>query len=309
MKTFCFTSRDNTGALKKGSIQAVDRADALRQIKSKGCVPVSVTEGSGIATGTRELWSPALTKLTLGLAGSVVIVVALWGVWRTYEKRMPVKSAALKTENVALSTRAVHVTKPENPSKKVVPVAPTLQPIADVAAPPSPAVPQPIENQPATPSQPVPVEPQPPQPPQPPNPYKSQTEQLLAMAMSVSPGTSVPPLPLSPSLETDFSNSLTNVIVIYSDDDAKTANTKENVAVAKNQLLELVKNGRSVSEVLKEYQDTVNGQVELRNQAQQELNALYQSGKTEEAQSFLEKINSSFKEQGIQGISVPRSKK
>jgi len=127
--------------------------------------------------------------------------------------------------------------------------------------------------------------------------------------MSIPPGAPVPPLPIVGNLDSDFVNSLTNTIVIYDDDDERTANIKENVAIAKNQLLELVKQGRSVSEVLQEYQNKANEQADLRSEAQKELSELYQSGKTEEAKTFMEKVNKEFTESGITPISMSQPRK
>jgi len=53
MKVFDYRFRDIAGALKKGTLQAVDRPDARRQIKTKGCAPVPVTEGNAAHSGVR----------------------------------------------------------------------------------------------------------------------------------------------------------------------------------------------------------------------------------------------------------------
>jgi len=138
-----------------------------------------------------------------------------------------------------------------------------------------------------------------------PHQFKNKTEQLLSMAMSVPPGGFVPPLPISPEMEQDFAKSLTNEIVIFSDDDERTANIKENVAVAKNQLIEMVKQGRSVADVIQEYQKTRNEHTAARSEAQAELSNLYRSGKTQEAREYMEKVNKAFTEMGIDPVSLP----
>jgi len=118
----------------------------------------------------------------------------------------------------------------------------------------------------------------------------------------------VPPLPISKDLDMDFVNSLSNEIVIYDDDDDRTANIKENVAVTKNQLLELVKQGRSVSEVLKEYEKQTNERAAIRSEAQVELSNLIKNGSTKEAKAYLENINKAFGDLGIEPITLPRAR-
>ena len=139
-----------------------------------------------------------------------------------------------------------------------------------------------------------------------PSPYKTQTEALLSMAMSVPPGASIPPMPIPPDLDNDFANSLTNVIVIYDDDDERTAAIKEDVAVTKNQLLELVMQGRNVAEVLKEYQEETNKRAAIRSEAQIHFNKLLRDGSPDEAKAYMEEVNRAFAELGIEPICVPR---
>jgi len=71
MKTFSYTSRDRDGRLKKGTVQAVDRAGAMREVKAMGGVPLSVTEaragtGGGSTAGRRVLlWASLLVPVAL----------------------------------------------------------------------------------------------------------------------------------------------------------------------------------------------------------------------------------------------------
>ena len=311
MKTFCYTSRDHSGALKKGTLQAIDRADALRQIKSMDCVPVSVTESSGVASGAHVSWNPTWNRRAVWLATAAVLLIAALVVWRSVAKRHEPPAAALGTP-----PQSVRPSQPANQAVKSARAVPKPKPAVSAAETPPQDVPQTAEAAEMLPTPASGVSPavqaealKPPQPPKPPNPYKTQTEQVLAMALSVPPGASIPPLPLSPNLNADFAKSLTNKIAIYDEDDDRTINTKENVAVAKGQLLELVKNGQNVSDVLKELQDKTNERAELRSQAKRKLADLYKNGSPEEAQAYLETVNKTFKEQGIEPISPPFSQK
>ena len=312
MKSFGYTFRDASGALKKGTLQAEDRADALRQIKAKGCVPVSVAEGQAAAGG--PAWNPAWTVRGAWIAAAGVVLIGGLAVWHRAERK-PVKRPAVVAADV----------KKTAPAAKPKPVKPASAKPVQAAAQPAPAQPVPEKPTPAErpataaalpASRPGPAPaPQPaepaaePVPPPSPSQFKTSTEQLLGLAMSIPPGNPIPPLPIVPGLDKDFVNSLTNEIVIFSDDDERTANVKENVAVAKNQMLELVKEGRSVAEVLKEYENTVNERAAARSEAQAELSNLYRSGKTQEAREYMEKVNKAFTEMGIDPVSLPSAKR
>jgi len=312
MKTFGYTLRDKEGALKKGSLQAVDRIDALRQIKDMGCIPVAVTEGKGVVPSARAPWNPATWNRAVWMAAAGVVLIAALSVWLTADKK-PAKRPAPVTAAAGTPSRSVRSALPTNQTVKTVRPAPKPVPVPSAVGTPTrgvrdeTALPRPAvasEKRPHQTPAPKPVAEE--QKPQRPSAYKTKTEQLLAMAMSVPPGSAIPPLPITQGLDSDFANSLTNVIVIYDDDDDRTAAIKEDVAITKNQLLELVKQGRSVADVLKEYQDTTNERAEVRNAAQRELTDLIKNGTPEEAKAYLDKVNKAFTELGVEPIAMPR---
>jgi hypothetical protein len=317
MKTFGYTYRDKEGALKSGSLQARDRADALRQIKDMGYIPIAVTEGKAPVAGARTSWNPATWRpaVWVGAAAGVVLVAAL-SAWLMASKK-PAKRSAPATTTAETPRRGARSALPASQTAKAVPLAapkPVLatDPVAvtplqinrDATVQPNSAVVSKKSPSQVSASEPGEEE----QTPKRSSPYKSKTEQLLAMAMSVPPGAAMPPLPITRELDSDFADSLTNVIVIYDDDDDRTAAIKEDVAVSKNELLELVMQGRSVAEVLKEYQNTTNERAAIRNEAQRELADLLKSGKPEEAKAYLDQINKAFTDLGIEPIAMPRKK-
>lgn len=310
MKTFGYTSRDKSGALNNGTLQAVDRIDALRQIKSRGCVPVAVTEGKSVAASTRVAWNPAWSK-TAFLAATAVILIAAVVLWLKVDRTPVSKEQRAEERGMRTTPRASRHAHSTNQTAKTVKQSPQPIPAAvvqDVPAEP-PAKPDAIPAaHKAAPPAPV-TQTAEPEAPKRPNTYKSATEGLLSMAMSIPPGELIPPLPISADLDADFANSLTNVIVVYDDDDAHAVNIKENVAVAKNQLLEQLKAGQSVSEVLKAYEKDTNERASIRIEAQQELNKIIESGSQEEAAEYVEKVNKAFAEIGVEPISLPRARK
>jgi len=277
-------------------------------------VPVSVNDGQSFYSGSRIPWNPAWNKKSGWAAASVIILIAGLVVWRFGKTQIPASEStkrvsatapvqSLYAKNTAVgpvSAVPVNQGAPAAKSNKGAPVAisQTLEipeatritPFSSQQAPvPGPQVSEPVQQK-------------------HPHSYKTATEGLIAMAMSVPPGEMVPPLPISKDLDMDFVNSLSNEIVIYDDDDDRTANIKENVAVTKNQLLELVKQGRSVSEVLKEYEKQTNERAAIRSEAQVELSNLIKNGSTKEAKAYLENINKAFGDLGIEPITLPRAR-
>jgi len=76
MKIFSYTSRDKDGRLRKGTVQAVDRMGAMREVKAMGGVPLAVTEARA---GTGGAGPPAGRRVLLGASLLVpVILAALW---------------------------------------------------------------------------------------------------------------------------------------------------------------------------------------------------------------------------------------
>jgi peptidyl-tRNA hydrolase len=305
MKTFGYSCRDNSGALKKGTLRAIDRTDALLQIKTMDCIPISVTEGKGETTSSRMARIHTGRNTIIYLVVAIVVLIVAMVEWRIVHQNPVAKNQPIATFATKPLPKNVYSTPQTNQTVKTVQAVPRTVPAPPTShkddAPQTAIAKTPTSRETITPEPETEMEPQTKRS----SPYKSATEQLLAMAMSVPPGARIPPLPIAGNLDKDFANSLTNTIVIYDDDDANTVSMKENVAAAKMQLLEAVKQGRSVAEVLQEYQNSANEKISARNEALQELTALYQSGKPEEAQAYLEKINKAFNDLGIAPISPP----
>jgi len=305
MKTFAYTYRNLSGALKRASLQAPDRADALRQIQAQGHVPVSVTEGKGASPRANVSWSPKWNKPVWVAALAAGLIAALV-FWRLNGERPAFSSVPVPVQPSQAQTSKPASVNSKAPTSKVPVNVHADIPVADIPREKD----KPQHKKISAPSIPSPgpaVEIEPPPPPR--HSYKTATEGLLSMAMSIPPGEMIPPLPISKDLDDDFAKSLTNTIVIYDDDDEQTASTKENVAVAKNQLLKLVAEGRSVAEVLKEFERETNERAAVRSEAQKELATIYENGSPEEAKAYLEKINKAFNELGIEPISLPRQSK
>ena len=132
------------------------------------------------------------------------------------------------------------------------------------------------------------------------------SEQLLAMIISTDE-TGVPPLPISPedeeSLRRDLLAAITNDIVIFDDEDAKTQDVKERVADAKRQLADILQKGGSVVEAIREYEAHVNEGAKLRSEViakiAPEVDAIEDDAK---ALEYVESVNEALKKEDIPPI-------
>jgi len=77
MKSFAFTARDASGATTRGHLSADDRAAAVREIRARGLVPLSIEEGAAPAGGARGLPGARVIALAAGALLAAVALVAL----------------------------------------------------------------------------------------------------------------------------------------------------------------------------------------------------------------------------------------
>lgn len=137
MKTFGYTARDHSGALKSGTVTAGDRAEALAALKARQLVPVSVTEGaqprSGAARRFDAVWiSRAVLVIALVAVGTFVMVE-----FAVRQKGRPAGSA-VKPAAANKAPPAVKVVKPPAvlpPAEK--PAPPPVETAVETPAPPA----------------------------------------------------------------------------------------------------------------------------------------------------------------------------
>ena len=143
------------------------------------------------------------------------------------------------------------------------------------------------------------------------------------MIMSVKPGMEIPPVPLpeinensteediaaavetEEKLRSDLAVSITNDIVIYDTDSEKLAETKEAVADTKFQLAEIVKNGGSVTDAIREYTEHVNEGARLRSETIEKITPVVDSITNDaEAVEYVESVNEALKKEDIPPIKL-----
>ena len=148
--------------------------------------------------------------------------------------------------------------------------------------------------------------------------FPRESEQLISMVMSVEPGMEIPPVPLpeinensteediaaavetEEKLRSDLAVAVTNDIVIYDTDSEKLAETKEAVADTKFQLAEIVKNGGSVTDAIREYTEHVNEGARLRSETIEKITPVVDSITNDaEAVEYVESVNEALKKEDI----------
>jgi len=312
MNVFTYQYWDENGAVRSDTLRAANRAEALRQIRDAGRSVITLTEGKASVPGRRALWNPVVWNRAAWIGVAGVVLVAALSVWLTANKK-PAKRPAPEAAKVETSPAG---TPPRGVRGGFGETAlPASRPTVETPATGAPPRPQPpvadaavSRNANLRPLHPPPEETEE-EEVKPSRRFTNISEGLLAMALSVPPGAPVPPLPIPPNIETEFAKALTNDIVLYEDDDERTVELKENIAAAKEQMREMVKQGQSVAEILTEYQNRANEEAALRRQAQLELNKLFRSGAVEEAQAYHDEVNQIFSELGITPIDLHRNRR
>ena len=121
--------------------------------------------------------------------------------------------------------------------------------------------------------------------------------------------TGVPPLPVSPeaeeALRRDLLAAITNDIVIFDDEDARTQEVKERVADAKRQLADILQQGGSVVAAIREYEAYVNEGVKVRSEVLEKIVPVVDSITNDaEAVEYVESVNEALKKEDIPPIKL-----
>jgi hypothetical protein len=138
--------------------------------------------------------------------------------------------------------------------------------------------------------------------------FNNPSDQLIAMAVNVKVGQSMPPFPNMVGIEEEFKKSLLTPIVIYDDDPPKVKELKSLVIEARAYLEEEVKRGTSVVDALLAYQAEVNRISDHHLMAVQEIRKIKEKYGSESAQEFARKVNEAFRARGIPEVQMFKPK-
>jgi hypothetical protein len=132
--------------------------------------------------------------------------------------------------------------------------------------------------------------------------FKTGTEQLMSIVFSTEPGDM--PMPIPPISDEDKQNIISILISknpINESDSEKIKLCKENVALAKKEMVEYLKEGGDPDDFLRYYFQELKSAFELRNAAVDQIRETWE-GDPELGRQFLEKVNEKFANEGIKSI-------
>lgn len=141
--------------------------------------------------------------------------------------------------------------------------------------------------------------------PLPPPAYKSNSDELIAMAISVPPDAEIPPLPFDATAEIQFKQSLDKPIEILDTDTEDVVTMKKAVMETRSQIAELFKQGMTLKEIITEHRELFNANVKVRNECIAELNEIFESGDIQGARKYMTTINFALQQMGIEEIEMP----
>lgn len=303
MKTFIYSVRDASGALKRGELQADSRTAAAMELKRRGLVVVELREGVAHTKGTKRETSYFSGRVVVWVAVVAVGLVAVW--WRFGRggadssdgaDRAGVRGGSSVAARAGAGSGAAaqlpHRAEPIEPIDTTVPTSPTdsMEPGAILGSGTAAQLVQEQEEVKEVVRR----------------PFRTGTEQLLAMIRSIPPGTPMPPLPHLSGMEGDFQRAATNVLEIHEGDSEELADRIEDVAWAKQDLKELVKDGWLVEEVLEATVKEHNEKAALRYTTLKALEGLIESNSVsaEELMDELEEINKELRARELPEITL-----
>ena len=321
--TFTVTYRAKDGALREERVEAANRAGCVAECRRRGISPTKIVEGTG-ANRRQDDGSPSQPRITgnAAILAAVVLAAIAGGAWWWFGGR---GAAALPAETPARSKAE----KPKGrdgarPAK--APVSPTedapaAKPKADTTAPATNDVRryagQPVVRVDTSTNSagmvverlytadgkrhrvthfPPPV-------------FKHASDEYLAILLSTPSGAEMPPLPdLSrENMEEQFRKSLEDEIEIKPDDPERIKDLKAKVMIVRENMKEMLKEGRGFAEVLEEARKTANENVEVRSQAVAQYYDLLRKGQDGDAEELRKKMNEVLVQMGIEEI-APRQR-
>lgn len=133
------------------------------------------------------------------------------------------------------------------------------------------------------------------------------SDQILAMVTQENGGGAMPPIPGIKGFENDFGDAVRKEIVINDDDSPEVKALKERVKQARKDMLQLMAEGKSAEEVLREHQTMQKENADMRNVVVTELRKYLEEGDVESAQALCDKMNPILENNGIMRVEMPRA--
>ena len=137
------------------------------------------------------------------------------------------------------------------------------------------------------------------------NALPSGADQILAMMTQDNDGFGAPPLPHIDNFENEFGEALKKEIVINDDDLPEVKEVKERVRAARKEMLELMAEGMSADDVIREWQQMQEDNATVRLDAALKVRELLDQGDREGAEQLCQKYNEILEQSGIMKLELP----
>lgn len=139
--------------------------------------------------------------------------------------------------------------------------------------------------------------------------FDNASDQLIAMAISGSTaGGAMPPMPVMSNADEEFKKSLEKDIVINEDDSEDVKRLKEQVMATREDMRQLMAEGKTFAEVLQEHRELVNHHAAIRADSVKILQELVDNGETAEADLMLKEVNEMLSGMGVEAVEMPLSR-
>ena len=137
--------------------------------------------------------------------------------------------------------------------------------------------------------------------------FRHRTDQLLQMTLCANPNVPIPPMPMvgGGAHDKEFLESLNDEIVIEDDDSDVVRNQKAIVINARAQIKDLMDKGYHFDEIIEDYRRLTSENLEIRNEAMRELNAIHAAGDVQGERAYQIRIDAALQQMGIDPLDNP----
>ncbi len=309
--TFTVTYRAKDGALREERVDAANRAECLAECRKRGIAPTGIREGKTGKSGKSRM--SGKSWFAIGAALAIVAGGAWWWFGGRGAAALPAEAPARPK---AEKPKGRDGERPTPKSALHGKGTPSAKPTANTTTPATNDVRyyagQPVVRVDTSTNSagmvverlytadgkrhrvthfPPPV-------------FKHASDEYLATLLSTPSGAEMPPLPdLSrENMEEQFRKSLEDEIEVKPDDPERIKDLKAKVMIVRENMKEMLKEGRGFAEVLEEARKTANENVEVRSQAVAQYYDLLRKGQDGDAEELRKKMNEVLVQMGIEEI-------